>query len=149
MTQRDWSDAAWGAGLALAGAAVAAHAAAHYDIGSLRRMGPGFFPVVLGVALVALGALIALPALRRAGERRPFAWREALAVTAALLVFALLMERAGLIVATALSALIASSVAPRPGLVWRGVLAAIIAFVTWAIFSLALGLSIPVWPWSP
>jgi Tripartite tricarboxylate transporter TctB family len=35
-----------------------------YDIGTLTRMGTGFFPVVLGGVLAALGGLIALSALR-------------------------------------------------------------------------------------
>jgi hypothetical protein len=34
-----------------------------YDTGSLTRMGGGFFPVVLGLILAALGAVIAISAL--------------------------------------------------------------------------------------
>src|SRR5882762_196898 len=40
-----------GAGAALVGS--------RYDIGSLRRMGPGFFPTVLGILLAFIGVLIA------------------------------------------------------------------------------------------
>jgi sulfite exporter TauE/SafE len=37
-----------------------------YDVGSLTQMGPGFFPVVLGVLLVVLGIAIAATARRPA-----------------------------------------------------------------------------------
>lgn len=147
--QRDSHDIIWGGILGLLGLAVAGYCATRYDLGDLRRMGPGFFPVALGVVLAGLGALIAGSAWRRqpAGER-PFAAREALAVIAALLLFGLLMNRAGLVATTAISALTASWVAPHPGLLWRLVLAMIITLLCWAVFILALDMPIPVWPWS-
>lgn len=146
--RRDYDDIAWGVILALLGAGVAAYAAAHYDMGNLRRMGPGFFPVSLGVVLLVLGVVIALPAWWRAGAVRPVFWREALGVTAALVLFAGLMTTAGIVPATLVAALVASAVAPRGGIVWRLVLALVVAALTWAIFILGLDMSIPVWPWS-
>ncbi|MGI8526745.1 MAG: tripartite tricarboxylate transporter TctB family protein [Pseudolabrys sp.] len=38
---------------------VAANDGTHYAMGTLRQMGPGYFPVALGVLLIVLGALIA------------------------------------------------------------------------------------------
>jgi putative Ca2+/H+ antiporter (TMEM165/GDT1 family) len=38
---------------------VAAQDARHYAIGTLRQMGPGYFPLALGVVLIVLGLLIA------------------------------------------------------------------------------------------
>lgn len=137
--------------MATLGLAVAAYAAGHYDIGSLRRMGPGFFPVALGVLLAVLGLLITLPALRLhpKTEPQPFAWREALGVIAALLLFGLLLNRLGLLATTALSVLIASAVAPRKGLGWRLVLAVAVSALTWVLFIRGLNMTIPVWPvWS-
>ena len=49
--RRDLYDLGWGAALALTGLAVAGYAWASYDMGSLRRMGPGLFPVTLGLML--------------------------------------------------------------------------------------------------
>lgn len=146
--RRDYHDILWGGLLALLGLGVAGYAAIHYDLGSIRRMGPGFFPVSLGVILAALGAGIALPACLRAGELRPFAGRELLGVIGALLLFALLMNRAGLVFTTAIVTMTASVVAPTPGILWRFVLAAAVTLLTWAIFILALEMTIPVWPWS-
>lgn len=44
----------------------------HYNFGSLVRMGPGFFPVALGVVLIVLGLLIAATALasKEGGDER-------------------------------------------------------------------------------
>jgi Tripartite tricarboxylate transporter TctB family len=47
--------------VSLVGAFVALNAL-NYQIGSLTRMGPGMFPLVLGILLAALGVLIAVNA---------------------------------------------------------------------------------------
>lgn len=146
--KRDYHDLVWGGVLALLGLAVAGYAAAHYDLGTLRRMGPGFFPVVLGLVLAGLGALIAIPALGRPGEVRPFAWPETIGVVGALLLFGVLMNRLGIVATTALTVLIASAVAPRGGIVWRLVLMVVVTTLTWGLFIFGLNMSIPVWPWS-
>lgn len=143
---RDLHDFVWGGLLGLTGLAVAGYAWAHYDMGSLRRMGPGFFPVTLGLMLAMLGALIAVPTARRPGRRRPFAWPETIAVIAALLTFGLLLERLGVLLATAATVLIASSVAPRSGLGWRLVLTLSVMVLVWLVFVRGLNMSLPVWP---
>lgn len=146
--QRDWHDIAGGGALAALGLGVAAHAGLTHDLGTLRQMGPGFFPVLLGVLLAGLGLVIALPAWRRQGTARAFAGREALAVLAAIVVFGVFMTPLGLIATTALAVLIAATPAPRAGWRWRLVLAAAVSLLTWAVFILALKMTIPVWPWS-
>lgn len=146
--QRDYHDILWGGFLSLLGLAVAVYSATHYDIGNLRRMGPGFFPVSLGAVLALLGLVIAIPALWRAGETRSFAGRELLGIIVALLLFALLMNPAGIVITAAIVSFVASVVAPRPGIIWRLVLAAVIAGLTWVVFIQALEMTIPVWPWS-
>lgn len=144
--RRDWTDLLGGAAMAALGLAVAAHAATHYEIGTLRRMGPGFLPVGLGVMLAVFGAIIAAPAWSRPGRAVAFAWRETLCVLGAILIIGLGMDRLGLVPASALAVLVASIAAPHPGVVWRLVLACVISALTWAIFSLGLRLSIPAWP---
>lgn len=144
--QRDYYDIIWGGILALLGLGVAAYAATHYDFGSLRRMGPGFFPVLLGIALAALGTIIAVPAFGRTAEARPFAWPETIGVIGSLLLFGLLLNRLGLMGSTAITVLVASSVAPRKGILWRLVLTAVVTALVWVLFILGLDMSIPVWP---
>ncbi|QBX34913.1 tripartite tricarboxylate transporter TctB family protein [Paracoccus liaowanqingii] len=147
-TTPDWHDLAWGAVLALTGLAVAGYAALHYEFGTLRRMGPGFFPVVLGLGLAGLGLLIAIPARNRPGQVRPFAWAQAVGVIGSLLVFGLLLDRIGLMASTVLCVAISSAVAPRGGFLWRAVLTVAVTALVWLLFVAGLNLSIPVWPWS-
>ncbi len=144
--QRDTHDVMWGGFLTLVGLAVAIYAATHYELGTPRRMGPGFFPVGLGVVLAGIGIAIALPAWWRDGTRHVFAWRETLAISAALLIFGLLLDQVGIIITTALTVLVASIVEPHKGLVWRLVLTVVITVLTWAIFIVGLKMTIPVWP---
>jgi len=146
--RRDIDDVLWGGILALLGLGVAAHASVQYDMGDLRRMGPGFFPIVLGVVLFGLGLIIGLPAWWRKTEAKPLAWRETLAVAASLLFFGFALDRVGLLLTTAITVLLASSVAPHKGILWRVVLSAAITLLAAGVFILALQMPIPVWPWS-
>ena len=147
--RRDHVDLWGGLALSVAGVLVAVHSASAFDFGELRRIGPGFFPTVLGGLLAGLGLTIALPAFLRAGARPEIAWREAVFVLLAVIVFGLLLERAGVLAATVASVLTATVPAPRRGLLWRGGLALAVAAITWAIFVLGLGMTLPVFPWSP
>ncbi|TQM92203.1 MAG: tripartite tricarboxylate transporter TctB family protein [Roseinatronobacter sp.] len=144
--QRDWPDIFGGLLLAILGAGAALWAAMYYDMGSLRRMGPGFFPVLLGAALFLLGLVIALPALARSAEPPKIEPATALAVLAAIVIFALSLSRLGLAGATAITVLVASLPAPRKGWVWRIVLALGVTVLTVLVFSVGLRMTLPVWP---
>jgi heat shock protein HtpX len=56
----DWRDLAGGLACIAIGLFVVRYASQHYTVGETARMGPGFFPVVLGWVLTGLGGLIAL-----------------------------------------------------------------------------------------
>ena len=144
--QRDWPDILGGLLLAVLGAGAALWAAMYYDMGSLRRMGPGFFPVALGAALFLLGLVIALPALGRTAEAPKIEPATALAVLAAIVIFALSLSRVGLAGATAVTVLIATLPAPRKGWIWRIVLALSVTVLTVLVFSVGLRMTLPVWP---
>ena len=77
-----------------------------YGIGSLTNMGSGFFPVMLGVGMILMGALMALmrPGTVSEGHgghgiHTPD-WRGAAAIVAAVALFIGLADRAGLAPAT-------------------------------------------------
>ena len=110
--KHDIKDLAGGVLLAAIGLFVALYTAAQYDIGSLRRMGPGFFPALLGGVLAVLGLIIALPAWKRTGPPVQIAWKDTAAVLAAILVFATGLERVGLVPITVATVLIAPTTAP-------------------------------------
>jgi hypothetical protein len=113
------------------------------EIGTAFRMGPGFFPLTLAGILIALGLIILIQATRLKGEPvGPIAWRGALFILPAPIVFGLTVRGIGFVPAVFIIALIASfaSVMMRPS---RGLLIAlaITAFAT-IVFSYALGLPI-------
>ena len=144
--RRDWPDILGGLVLALVGVAAAGWAWAHYDLGSLRQMGPGAFPVALGVSLAGIGLVVALPGLRRGGEAVSLAPWPALAVLASILVFGFGLRPLGLVAATFAGVLVASLPAPRAGWAWRIVLAAAVTALTVAVFRLGLRMSLPLLP---
>ena len=85
----------------------------NYAFGSLTRMGPGYLPAVLSCALVAVGGVLTARALAFAGppiERSRITPQ--LFVLAAIVVFALTIERLGLAPAVMLVA-IAAALASR------------------------------------
>ncbi|TNE63205.1 MAG: tripartite tricarboxylate transporter TctB family protein [Rhodobacteraceae bacterium] len=144
--KRDIPDLVGGVLLAAIGLFVVFYTLAHYEIGSLRRMGPGFFPAVLGAALALLGGMVALPALARQGEAIHIAWKECLAVLAAILIFAAGLDRLGLVLVTLTSVLIASLAAPDRRIGWRIVLALVVTALSVAVFSFGLKMTVPLWP---
>jgi hypothetical protein len=144
--RRDWPDV-WGGLILIAiGIGAAVWAGLHYDLGTLRRMGPGFFPVTLGSALAVFGLVIALPALWRPGAAIRFDTAPLLYVLAAIVVFGLALPRLGLVLTTLACVLIATLPAPRPGWLWRGVLTLAVTALTVAVFHLGLRMSVPLWP---
>lgn len=71
-----------------------------YSVGSLNRIGPGFFPVAVGVCLIAISVAIALEVRFSDTSRPRFRFRPLTAIILGLLAFAVLVESAGLIPAT-------------------------------------------------
>eukprot|EP01036_Dinobryon_divergens_P041858 gene41858-55523_t len=117
-----------------------------YNFGSASRMGPGYFPVVLGWTLAVLGLLVALPAWWRRGAAVTVQWGNLGWTIASLLVFAWTLPRVGVVVASALAALLAL-VPSVMSLRTRLIVCAVVAVLTTLIFPLALQMSLPIWPW--
>jgi hypothetical protein len=96
-----------GALVALIGAA-AAWQGSQYGIGTLSRMGAGFFPTALGAGMVIMGVLIAAAARKTQsagiaplhGTETAPDWRGWVAIIAAVLAFIGLAQYAGLMPAT-------------------------------------------------
>lgn len=123
--------------------------AQQYALGSAQRMGPGYFPTVLGGLLAILGLVIAIKGLAHEGpdsEIEPFRFGPLLVVLGAVALFAFLLRPAGLVVA--LLALIAVSAYASHEFRLREVipLAAFLVALVLAVFIWGLGMVIPVWP---
>lgn len=129
-----------------------------YNLGSGARMGPGYFPLILGVILSFIGVVISLKALKNGPSDGDligkWAWRQVFFILAANFAFGILLVGVpalgipgfGLIVAIYGLVLIASY--GRVGASFKEslVLATVLAVGSYAVFVWALNLQFPVWP---
>jgi hypothetical protein len=80
-----------------------------YAVGSAARMGPGYFPMLLSLCLIAIGTLVGFKSIVTEGPRIPMPkWRSSLLLLASILLFGALIERAGLAPTVAVCAFVAA-----------------------------------------
>ena len=120
-----------------------------YDMGSAARMGPAYFPTVLGGLLVLIGAWISLKSFARTAKTEQvgaFHFKPMLLVLGAVTAFGVLLRPAGLVVA--LAALVIISSFGSGEFKWREILPLTVGLVVLvlAVFIYGLGLTIPVLP---
>jgi hypothetical protein len=127
-------------------------ASLRYELGTALRMGPGYFPLVLGGILVVLGLLTVakgLIASPNAEERLAgVPWRALLLIVAAVLFFGLTVRGLGLVPATAVTALLTALASYRTGILAAVAIAAGLTVLCVLVFEFALQLRLPlVGPW--
>lgn len=145
-TTRDIHDIVGGLLMTAAGLFFALYGS-RYTMGSADRMGPGYFPIVLGWVLAVLGILVALPAWWRQGSGITVQWKNLLWCVASLAVFALTLKPLGVVVSTFLTCVLAL-VPSRMTLRTRLTVCAVVSVITVLIFPVALQMILPIWPWS-
>ena len=121
--------------------------AAGYPLGTAARMGPGYFPRMLGILLIVLGSALALRALRLQGSALPaWPWRPTVVILGSVVFFGLIVTRVGLAFSTVILIFLASLAShefrPREALI-SGVLLAALSI---AVFVIGLKLQLPIWP---
>lgn len=134
--------------MVVAGLLFMSYAMESYSVGTLRRMGPGFFPAVLGGLIAVFGVLIMLPAFFRGGDGFNFEWRPFIMVCVAIAVFATVLERLGMV--AAIFVLVFSAAWAKPGmkLVETALLAVALSIAAVAIFIWGLGIPIQTFRWN-
>jgi hypothetical protein len=132
--------------------------ATSYTIGEGARMGPGYFPLLLGIILTLLGAAISLQALvieTEDGDKiGPWAWKPLGFVIAANLLFGVLLgglpsigvPAMGLIAAIFGLTIVASLAGDTFNMKEVLVLATVLAIGSYVAFVWLLKLQFPVWP---
>ncbi|MBX4868888.1 MULTISPECIES: tripartite tricarboxylate transporter TctB family protein [Rhizobium] len=111
------------------------------DLGTALRMGPGYFPFILACALILLGAIIFIQALRVEGEPvDPFAWRGMLFILPAPVFFGLTVRGLGFAPALFFTAFIACFASRRMNVVYAVILSLLLTIFSVAVFSYGLGL---------
>ena len=125
--------------------AVGMWMARDYPFGSALRMGPGYFPSVLGGMMIAFGVAVMLMGIKNNEKIKPgFSWRALIVLPIATVVFGIAMEEAGFIPALAL--LIPVSAAASKEFNWKEVLFLTIGLIilSLAVFIWGLGLPYPM-----
>lgn len=113
-----------------------------YEVGTIAYMGPGMFPLMLGVILTFLGGLIAIPAMFHVGTIERPAVRPLVAIMLAVIAFAMTVESLGLLPAVFITTVVATR-ADRAINVRQALgLALVLALIIVGIFK--IGLSLPV-----
>jgi hypothetical protein len=114
----------------------------HYQMGSAVRMGPAYFPTVLGGLLAFLGVLVFIESFAMEGPRVPkFAFRPLILISVACVVYGYLMKPAGLILATA--ALVFISAYGGHEFKWKEVIILYIVLIVFSLLVFVKGLTLP------
>jgi hypothetical protein len=120
---------------------------AHYQMGSAVRMGPGYFPAVLGGLLVLLGAVVLLQSLAFDGPKiAAFHFKPLVYVCVSVLAYGYLMQPGGLAVATAAAVFIGAFAGHE--FRWKevSVVALVLVLFSYLVFVKGLTLPFPMCP---
>lgn len=140
-----------GSFLALLGGGVSYISIDSLSLGTIERMGPGMFPLALGILLLMLGLAMALPSLKgrfanplQKMDVRSFIW-----ITISILLFAMIIPFFGLVPAVALVVISSSQSDKIIGPIGLVNLVVVLSLLTYLTFTVGLGLRIPLvsWPW--
>jgi hypothetical protein len=135
-------------GLMFCGFAVVGILAARgYALGAAGKMGPGYFPLLLGGVLALLGIVLIARSIVLDGEPLPRFHILPLAVIAvAVCLFGVLIEPFGLVIALAVLTMLSAWAGPQFRWLEAAALTAALIVFSIGVFVYALGLSLSVWP---
>jgi Tripartite tricarboxylate transporter TctB family len=132
--------------------------ATNYTIGEGARMGPGYFPLMLGILLAIIGAIVVFESLvveTEDGEKiGSIAWKPLLFIIGSNIVFGICIgglpklgiPSLGLIVGIYALTFIASMAGEEHKAKEVIVLATVLAILSYVAFIVLLNLQFPVWP---
>lgn len=129
-----------------------------YQLGTSARMGPGYFPITLGVLLALLGGVMMLRAVLAQADGAqaigPWAWKPLVAIISANLLFGvalgglprLKLPALGLMMGIYLLTFMACMAGERFKFKEAALLSTALAALSYLAFVLLLKLQLPVWP---
>jgi hypothetical protein len=121
-----------------------------YEVGTALRMGPGFFPLVLGSLLVVLGILIAVKGFLAgdSDEIGPVPWKALVLLVVAFVFFGYTVRGLGLVPALLVTVFLAGMAGRRARVIPAVVIAACLTALSVLIFVILLQLRLPyIGPW--
>jgi hypothetical protein len=121
--------------------------ARNYSMGTAVRMGPAYFPTVLGGILAVLGAVIFLRSFVIHPEKVPaFHLKPLVVVLLSIVLFAVTLKPLGLVIATAIVVGVGAFASHEFS--WKATLALAVILAAFAVIVFYYGLGLPfnIWP---
>ena len=119
-----------------------------YPLGAVSRMGPGYFPMLLGILLAGIGIVVMLRSLASAAGGtigRIDLWL-VLRLLSSVAAFGLLLNPLGLLTAAFVTIFVAAWAGPEFRILEGIIAAVVLSVMSWLVFVLGLKQTIPVWP---
>jgi hypothetical protein len=113
-----------------------------YQLGTAAKMGPGYFPTVLG-------AMIVLSAFSKSNPETklsPVGWRELFLLLLGVLLFAILLPKLGLIVSLWILIFVSALGSHEFNFKETFLSAIVLSVLGWGVFAKGLELQLAVWP---
>lgn len=120
-----------------------------YQMGTAARMGPAYFPTVLGAILALLGLAIFFTAFARSNDAlrlKAVGWREISLVLVSVALFATLLPSMGMVVSIIVLIVVASLAGHEFKLRETLISAVVLTTLSYLVFVGGLELQFPVWP---
>ena len=137
----------WSGVLFVTVGAAAVALSTRYSLGSAARMGPAYFPRILGILMIVLGLILVLRAFKLDGTPVPrWKLRPTLVVLGSVVLFGAIVQAVGVALSTVILIMTASAASrefrPKEALI-AGVL---LAALSVGVFVVGLKLQLPIWP---
>ncbi len=114
-----------------------------YDMGTAVKMGPAYFPTLLGVLLMVIGIISVLRSFFKSGSPiGVVAWKGIVLIVASTLLFGMIVRGAGLIIALPLLVIVSASASARFS--WKTSLAEAAGITVFCILIFLKGLGVPL-----
>lgn len=134
----------WSGVIYLAAALFGLIVGSGYSIGRAGQMGPGYFPIVISSLLLMFAVVTLARAFIVPGASViKFAFKPVMLIVGSVVLFAILLERAGFVIAMFASVLMSASASREFRLEWRAILG-LVLFVTAVAFLFVKALGVPM-----
>ena len=121
--------------------------ARNYELGSAARMGPAYFPTMLGGLIAVVGAIVMVQSLVvKGGKVAAIPLRLIFLITVSLLVFGYLLKPLGLVLSLALLVVLSAFAGHEFKLKEVLILSVALVILSVLVFVKGLGLPFPLWP---
>jgi hypothetical protein len=147
MLKFDYRDTVGGALLIAGGVAIAVYSASSYKLGSLQRLGPGMFPMGLGVILAFFGLVLLIQSFLKEGKIPDIRVWSPLFVLGGCAAFALVIPAFGLVPAVLACTIVTSFADLKVRYLSIAMLGIALSAIAFLLFRVALSIPVALFAW--